>query len=62
MPQPHSVYLGKPPVGQRRCPACGLPMLLFRIESSDQLGYDERIFECATCAYAETVSVKSDSP
>jgi hypothetical protein len=58
MPHPRHVMLDKPPIGQRRCPACGLPMLLASIELTDQLGHDGRIFECTECAYAEMVTVK----
>jgi hypothetical protein len=35
-----------------------LPMLLSTIEPSDKDDCDERTFECWTCAYAETVTVK----
>jgi ribosomal protein S27AE len=58
MPQPRKFRLAKPPIGQRRCPACGLPMFLVRIEPTDDAGEDERTFECGKCAYAETVIVK----
>ena len=47
-----------PPIGQRRCPLCGVPMFLSQIEPADQDGYDERTFECSQCAYAETVIVQ----
>ena len=33
-------------------------MFLSRIEPSDQVEHDVRTFECSTCAYAETVTVK----
>jgi hypothetical protein len=33
-------------------------MLLSTIEPSDKDDCDERTFECWTCAYAETVTVK----
>lgn len=58
MPQPRKFRLPKPPIGQRRCPACGLPMFLVCIEPTDDAGEDERTFECSKCAYAETVIVK----
>ena len=58
MPQPHRFDPTDPPIGQRRCPTCGLPMFLLRIEPSDQVEHDVRTFECSTCAYAETVTVK----
>jgi ribosomal protein L37E len=58
MPQPHNFDPSQPPVGQRRCPTCGFPMFLSRIDPADKVGHDQRTFECATCAYAETVTVK----
>jgi hypothetical protein len=58
MPQPRKFRMQTPPVGQRRCPACGLPMFLVCIEPTDDAGEDERTFECSKCAYAETVLVK----
>jgi len=59
MQQPHNFDLtAPPPVGERRCPNCGLPMFLSRIEPSDQADHDQRTFECTTCAYAETVTIK----
>ena len=58
MPQPHNFDPINPPLGQRRCPKCGLPMFLSHIDPSDEAGYDERTFECTTCAYAETTTVK----
>ena len=33
-------------------------MLLSRVEPSDEIGRDERTFECAACAYAETMTVR----
>jgi hypothetical protein len=33
---------------------CGLPMVLAHIEPPDDFDQDERIFECAKCAYSET--------
>jgi len=47
-----------PPAGQRRCPLCGVIMLLSQIEPTEQDGYDERTFECIKCAYAETIIVQ----
>ena len=58
MPQPRRLDLTPPPIGQRRCPTCGLPMFLSCIRPADETGYDERTFECTKCAYAETVTVK----
>jgi hypothetical protein len=57
MPRPHN-FDPTPPVGQRRCPKCGLPMFLSLIEPTYQADQDERTFECTTSAYAETLSVK----
>jgi hypothetical protein len=57
MPLPHNVYFGNPPIGQRRCPACGFPMSPASIELN-RLDHEEQTYECATCAYAETVLVK----
>lgn len=58
MPQSRRLARIKPPIGQRRCPACGLALLLSRIEASEDLDYDERTFECSLCAYAETATVR----
>jgi hypothetical protein len=58
VPQPRKLRLPTPPIGQRRCPACGLPMFLVCIEPTDDAGEDERTFECSKCAYAETLIVK----
>jgi hypothetical protein len=58
MPQPRRLHLTRPPIGQRRCPTCGLPMLLSYIQPADKDGYDERIFECLKCDYAETEVVQ----
>jgi hypothetical protein len=52
------IFDPSPPIGQRRCPLCGVPMFLSQIEPADQDGYDERTFECSQCAYAETVIVQ----
>src|SRR5262245_43260276 len=58
MPQPRKFASANPPIGLRRCPSCGLPMLLSLVELSDDVGRDERTFECAACAYAETTTVR----
>ena len=58
MPQPHRFDSTKPPVGQRRCPVCGVPMFLASIEPSDQPGHDLRTFECVTCDFSEQATVK----
>jgi hypothetical protein len=58
MPQPRKSRWPKPPIGERRCPACGLPMFLTCIEPTDNAGQDARTFECSKCYYAETMIVK----
>jgi hypothetical protein len=58
MSQPQNFDPTKPPVGQRRCPKCGLPMVLSQIEPAERMLEDERTFECVQCAYAETVVVQ----
>ena len=58
MPQPRRLHSEPPPIGQRRCPTCGLPMFLACIEPTDEAWQDVRTFECTKCAYAETVTVK----
>ena len=60
MPQTNKFDPTKQPIGKRRCPKCGVPMLLSLIEPSELEGCDERTFECAQCAYAEAVTVKFD--
>jgi hypothetical protein len=55
MSQPQNFDPTDPPVGQRRCPKCGLPMVLSQIESGERTLEDQRTFECVQCAYAETV-------
>jgi len=59
MPQPNSFDpTNPPPIGQRRCPVCGVPMFMARIEPTEKDGQDKRTFECVTCDYAETKIVK----
>jgi len=36
-------------------------MFLSRVEPSDDVDHDERIFECTNCAYSETVRTNSGS-
>jgi ribosomal protein S27AE len=57
MPLPQKFDPANPPLGQRRCPKCGLPLFLSCIKPSDQDDHDQRTFECSKCAYAETVIV-----
>jgi hypothetical protein len=59
MPQPNRFDPSPlPPIARRRCPSCGLQLFLSRIEPTDQVGYEERSYECLMCAYEETVTVK----
>jgi len=58
MPQPYSYYPSERPIIQRRCPLCHLPMFVLRIEHDDESNHDRRTFDCVTCKYVETVSVK----
>src|SRR5262245_41927852 len=60
MQQPHKFDPSAPPIAKRRCPKCGLPMFLSKIEPTEKVDHDERTFECLKCAYAETVIVQSD--
>jgi hypothetical protein len=55
MSRPQAFDPTKPPVGQRRCPTCGLPMSLSQIEPIERMHEEQRTFECVQCAYAETV-------
>jgi hypothetical protein len=55
MPYPRHFVQNNLPIGQRRCPGCGQPMVLAFIEATDIFKRDERAFECAECAYEETV-------
>ncbi len=48
----------KPPIGQRRCPKCGVPMFLSEIEPTERPHEDLRTFECQLCSFAETVTVQ----
>ena len=47
-----------PPVGQRRCPKCGLPMFLLHTLPSKEVDHAERTFECTACPYGEMVTIK----
>ena len=55
MPQPRDLMT--PPIGQRRCPGCGVPMFLSEAEMTE-VHEDLRTFECQLCSYAETVAVQ----
>jgi formate dehydrogenase maturation protein FdhE len=60
MPQPRRFDpTTPPPVGQRRCPACGVPMIAIMIEPTEQADDGQRTFECWTCSYSETVVLTS---
>src|SRR5262249_54426013 len=58
MSQAQNFDLTKPPVGQRRCPHCGLPMFLSQVDQIVPLQEDQRTSECVQCPYAETVVVQ----
>lgn len=58
MPQARRFAWMKPPIGVRRCPSCGLPMSLCAVEPSEKPDNDQRTFECPSCAYAETATIK----
>jgi hypothetical protein len=46
------------PVFTRRCPKCGELMTLNGIGLSTDVDHEERNYECASCAYCETVRAK----
>jgi hypothetical protein len=58
MPQALKFDRNNPPIGEWRCPACGVPMLLARIEPADEVNHDQRTFECSLCGFAETTTVR----
>jgi len=58
MPHRYNFDPTQPPIVQRPCPKCGLPMFLSRIEPTDKIDHAQRTFECSTCAYEETVKVE----
>jgi hypothetical protein len=45
MPEAHKFDPAEAPLGKRRCPKCGMIMLLSQIEIKTD-GYDHRTFEC----------------
>ena len=47
------------PLGQRRCPKCGRPMFLTRIEPAGDVGQEVWTFECSQDAYAETMTLST---
>ena len=58
MPVPRRIKLSTPPIGQRRCPKCGLLLHLAYVLPSNVDGEDQRTFECPMCSYAETETVE----
>jgi hypothetical protein len=40
------------------CPLCGLPMEISRIEPTDDVDCEARVFECSMCVFTETVKVR----
>lgn len=60
MPQPRSFDPSSPPpMAKRRCPVCGKPVFLVTIEpADDETGYERRTFECVSCPYEETITIK----
>jgi len=44
------------------CAMCGLPMFLSFIEPSDKPDHDRQFFQCTTCEYSESVTVKYNGP
>jgi len=58
MPQPRRFDpMTPPPVGQRQCPKCGVPMLLTLVEPAEQADDDQRTFKCWSCSHSETIVV-----
>ena len=53
----HNFKPKPPPLAQRPCPKCGVPMLLTLIELPEQVDDDQRTFGCWTCSYSETLVV-----
>ena len=49
----HSSSTTTPPIGQRRCPVCGRPMFLARIEPAGEVGEEIWTFECLEDPYVE---------
>ena len=58
MPRPNNFRPSVPPLGQNRCPKCGVPMFMSQIDPSDKPDYDVRTFECQRCDYSETITVQ----
>jgi len=58
MPLPRRLMRIMPPIGQRRCPACGHLLFLQTIEPSEKAGEDTRAYECIECAYSEAETVQ----
>ena len=60
MPQSHTDDPNEPKHMARPCAMCGFPMFLSLIEPSDKPDHDRRLFQCTTCEYSESVTVKYD--
>jgi hypothetical protein len=57
MPQSHTFDPARLVLQQPKCPKCGLPMWLARIEP-DKPDHDRRTFECPSCEHSHTEVVK----
>ena len=60
MPQSHIDDPNEPKHMARPCAMCGFSMFLSLIEPSDKPDHDRRLFQCTTCEYSESVTVKYD--
>ena len=58
MPQPNSFDLRRLP--NDHAANCGEPMFLTTVLPADKAGHDQWTYECSSCAYAETKTVKFD--
>ena len=55
MPEPHDSSCFE--LGERRCPVCGLPMVLSEVEAAEATPGGGRSFACQESHYAETVAI-----
>jgi hypothetical protein len=55
MPEPHDFSCLK--FGERRCPVCGLPMVLSETEAAEITSGGGRTFTCEESHYVETVAI-----
>ena len=60
MPQSHIDDPNEPKYMTRPCAMCGFPMFLSVIEPSNKSDHDRQLFQCTTCEYSESVTVKYD--